>query len=378
MKVTKGSKLGEMLRAAVEAAVTDERSAEQVVELLARVTGGSVEQVQQLLSGEAEAKDEEVLRTIALALGVSGDAVVAAAKEDAPEDEEETEDEEEEPTDEGEAEDSDEDEEETDDEEESGKSATKGYLFERKGVLAFSTKAINDDKRTIDAIVSTVQVDRDGEIVEPKSFKQRLASFLRNPVMLWSHDPFQPPIGKVTKLVIHDDRIEATFQFRPEGESELADDVWLAYRGGFLTSFSIGFRVFRVEESNDPKTGKALPLRVVDAELFEISAVTIPSNTDAVVRADRVLRRVKSALYGQHSEAKTIYSTPTNTDVLKRATVIVTQETHRLTDQERKAFEDLQLALFCSAVGEMAQKQFNDEEAAARDLLAALGSATSN
>lgn len=237
----------------------------------------------------------------------------------------------------------------TDEHDEQPIESTKGEpLFVRKNVPAFETKGVNDDDRTIEAVVSTNIVDRDGEIVEPKAFKGRLGTFLKNPVMLWNHDPFQPPIGKAVKLDILDDRIEATFQFRPKGENALADDVFSAFKGGFLSSFSIGFRVFEVTEGKDAKTGNALPPRITDAELFEVSAVTIPANTDAVVRADRMLRTVKSALYGGHIEAKTVYSAPTDCDVLERAALILSERKDALTDQETKALEKLALAVFCN------------------------------
>jgi HK97 family phage prohead protease len=169
--------------------------------------------------------------------------------------------------------------------------------------------------------------------------------------MLWNHDPFQPPIGKATKLEILDDKIEATFQFRPKGENALADDVFSAFKGGFLSSFSIGFRVFDVDKTGkDAKTGDPLPPRITDAELFEISAVTIPANTDAVVRHDRMLRTLKSAIYGGQIEAATVYSAPTDLDVLKRAALIARERRDKLSECERKALDELGLAVFCAGI----------------------------
>lgn len=230
-------------------------------------------------------------------------------------------------------------------------------LFERKHVPCFAVKAksIKEKDRTLEAVVSSDIVDRDGEIVVPKAFEKRLDTFKANPVLLWNHNPFEPPIGKVVDLEISEKRIDAKMQFRPEGDSELADDVFKAFAGGFLSSFSIGFRVFEVEQSKDVATGRPNPVRITDGELFEISAVTIPANTDALVKADRMLRRLKGAGFQAGDEQiRTVYAAPTDLDVLKRCRAIAKriQDRVALRDQvnadELAALEELRLAVMCA------------------------------
>ncbi len=230
-------------------------------------------------------------------------------------------------------------------------------LYERKGVPCFTVKgsSLDEKARTLDAVVSSDIVDRDGEIVEPAAFAKRIDSFLANPVLLWAHNPFEPPIGKVLQLEFKKKRIEARMQFRAEGDSELADDVWKAFAGGFLNAFSIGFRVFQVEESKDESTGAPKPPRITDAELFEISAVTIPANTDALVKADRMLRRIKSASFQTGEEqTRTIYTAPTDLDVLKRCKALTKRIQDRVAAGDRvnadelAALEELRLAVMCA------------------------------
>jgi HK97 family phage prohead protease len=230
-------------------------------------------------------------------------------------------------------------------------------LFERRGWAALTTKAesINTEARTIEAVVSTNSIDRDGEIVEPKAFEERIATFKRNPVVLWNHDPFQPPIGKVTDLQIGASKMEAKIAFRPAGESEIADNVFLAFKGGFLTSFSIGFRAFKVEETKDG-AGKPLPLKIVDAELFEISAVTIPANTDAIGKHVKMLS-VLQAKGWQQGDTLTLYSAPTDLDVIRRCAQIAKRDRKNLRADELSALQELQLAVMCSTASAEHEKK---------------------
>lgn len=144
--------------------------------------------------------------------------------------------------------------------------------------------SIDSKTRTLRAVITTNDVDRDGEIIEPKAFKKRIDTFLDNPVLLWMHDPRQAPIGSAKGIEFFDDRIEADLQFRAEGKSAIADEAWGLYEDGTLKSFSIGFRIFEVEESTDEETGRSLPPRITDGELLEISAVSIPANPNAIAK----------------------------------------------------------------------------------------------
>ena len=144
-----------------------------------------------------------------------------------------------------------------------------------------AAKSVDLKTRTVDAWISTSQVDRDGEIVRSKAFTKRIESFKANPVVLFMHNPCEVPVGKVLDLDFREDRVGAQIQFR---DTERGNDIAKAYADGSLTSFSIGFRVFEVRKSmNDD--GRPAPPEIVDAELYEVSAVTIPANPGARVKA---------------------------------------------------------------------------------------------
>lgn len=164
-------------------------------------------------------------------------------------------------------------------------------------ILKAAPDSLDAEKRTLRATITTNQVDRDGEIVEPGAFEKRIESFLKNPVLLWMHNPMNPPVGKITGVEFHKDRIEANLQFRAAGKSDLADEIFGLYEDGTLNSFSIGFRVFGMTDpAPDEATGKMEPPHITDAELMEVSCVTIPSNTGAVSKAVKRAQLLDGAL----------------------------------------------------------------------------------
>ncbi len=161
-------------------------------------------------------------------------------------------------------------------------------LIEKRFVDALKAvpNTLDPDKRTLSATISSNSVDRDGEIIEPSAFTERIATFLKNPLLLWMHNAFEPPIGKVTSLEFTKNSIEADLKFRAPGKSERADEVFGLFEDGTLNSFSIGFRVFEMVEGKTDE-GEFKPPRITQAELLEVSAVTIPANTDAVAKMVR-------------------------------------------------------------------------------------------
>lgn len=158
--------------------------------------------------------------------------------------------------------------------------------------------SVDVENRTLEATFSDDSVDRDGEVVLPSAFEERLPSFMKNPVVLWMHDAWNTPIGHVAEINIGDKSVDGKVQFRPEGDSTLSDDVFSAYASGTLSSFSIGFRVFDMDPAERDEETEAIvkPPTITDAELFELSAVTIPANTNAVAKSATFADMLKSGL----------------------------------------------------------------------------------
>lgn len=165
-------------------------------------------------------------------------------------------------------------------------------------------KGIDLENRTIPGIASTINLDRDGEIVHPKAFEKTIETFRR------SHAPFlsahthrtldgrPPQIGWVVEISMRDTEIPCTFRF---SRTSIAEEWWqlASDPGGKGIAFSIGFipkrrmtgsvrdlvagmpelaEVFRRADLGDGD-------RVVvytEIELLEISAVPVPSNRESL------------------------------------------------------------------------------------------------
>lgn len=140
-----------------------------------------------------------------------------------------------------------------------------------------------DEDGTIDMLipVSSMSVDRDGEVVEPSAFKKTIPKFMKHPVLVASHDyrALTNQIGEWTRLKISDEGIEGKPKYYTGAGNEQADwAYYLASKG--VAAFSIGFTPLDWEDGDGQKT----PRRTYkEIELLEISQVIIPSNRDAIM-----------------------------------------------------------------------------------------------
>jgi HK97 family phage prohead protease len=144
---------------------------------------------------------------------------------------------------------------------------------------------IDDEERTVVAIISTGSIDRDSEVLSPKGVITD--AFEDNPVVPWSHQTFDPPIGKALWLKKGRKQIKAKVKF---AMTDRAEEVWQLFKGGFLHAFSVGFRPLAGHRPT-PEDIKADP-NLADArfifdkwELLEFSPVTVPANAEALATA---------------------------------------------------------------------------------------------
>lgn len=171
-----------------------------------------------------------------------------------------------------------------------------------KGAIGCSiarVKSIDEANRTVTAIVSTPNVDRYEEIVDPKAFKKFLKVFMTNPVFVaghtyigWSGEP--TVIGHWQSVEITDEGLIATAKF---ADTALAEEYWRLYSGGHMKAFSVGWitHEWKMEEF-EIAPGVRKKIRVFTlVELIEISAVAIPANRESLVRAASATRLNESA-----------------------------------------------------------------------------------
>jgi HK97 family phage prohead protease len=145
-----------------------------------------------------------------------------------------------------------------------------------------------ESTRRVTFVASDESVDRYGDIIRASGWD--LSHFKNNPVLLFGHDSRSVPVGKVPEIGVEGSRLIATVQFRPEGESADADDVYTAVKGGFLNAVSVGFLPTATPKpiwaADDPDhemwpTG----YEFVGQELLELSVVPVPANPQALALA---------------------------------------------------------------------------------------------
>lgn len=144
---------------------------------------------------------------------------------------------------------------------------------------------INEDERSVIAIISTDAVDRDQEVLVPKGMDAN--DFQKNPVVPWSHNTFEPPIGKALWVKRGRKRITAKIKF---ATTDRAEEIWQLFKGGFLNAFSVGFKPIEGRRPT-PEDVKANPVLAEARFLFtkwvllEFSPVTVPANPEALATA---------------------------------------------------------------------------------------------
>lgn len=153
---------------------------------------------------------------------------------------------------------------------------------------AYSTiqiKSISEDQRIIEGVASTPAADRVGDIVEPMGAKFNLPMPL-----LWQHDS-KAPIGNVYFAEARKDGIPFKARIAKSNEPgrlrDRLDEAWQSIKLGLVRAVSIGFRALESEPVNkdNPWDGE----RFKSWEWLELSAVTIPANTEANITTIRSL-----------------------------------------------------------------------------------------
>lgn len=140
--------------------------------------------------------------------------------------------------------------------------------------LTSTFKALEDDDGgvVIRGMASTMDVDRAGDIIDASAWaKGGLKNFENNPIILFNHD-YNKPIGRATAVKAMQNGLELEAKISKAAPDSVAQLI----KDGVLGAFSVGFRVKDadyIEETDG--------LKIKDAELFEVSVVSVPCNQGA-------------------------------------------------------------------------------------------------
>lgn len=161
-------------------------------------------------------------------------------------------------------------------------------------VLPVELKQIDEEKATLDAVFSTGKEDRHGDVVLQDGWD--LKNFKKNPVILNSHNygDASEVIGKATGVKVVDGKLEGKITFAVN-ENPKAKVIFDLYAGGFLNAFSVGFII---KSFGDDGKGNTDYYTISEAELLEVSAVSVPANAYALAKQKGIdvesLGKVKS------------------------------------------------------------------------------------
>lgn len=155
-------------------------------------------------------------------------------------------------------------------------------------------KAIDPEQKTIEGYASTFGWDRDDERFVRGAWD--LGGYLKNPVVLWSHDLTQPPIARNAGITEDEHGLKTVTQFNPDDARSM--EYFGLYEKGFLNAFSVGFIRKNYQMAQIEGTDRK-GLEVTEAELFEYSAVSVPANPGALITRD--LAEMAMKLIGQNS-----------------------------------------------------------------------------
>ena len=163
------------------------------------------------------------------------------------------------------------------------KKSTKDIL-NKNLVIESKVDSIDEKKKTATFVLSTSDVDRHGDIIEQSSWQ--LDNFKSNPVFLEQHKSDEFALGQFEELWFeNDDNNEGNTKLmgRVKFATEIYDRAKIAFelvKEGFMRTVSVGFIPHDIDYIEDKD---AFVLR--DCELLEVSLVSVPANSMAVVRA---------------------------------------------------------------------------------------------
>lgn len=141
--------------------------------------------------------------------------------------------------------------------------------------LTSTFKALSEDDDGgvhICGMASTADKDRANDVISAEAWtKGGLANFEKNPIILFNHN-YDKPIGRATGLKVTENGLELKAKISKSAPDHVAQLV----KEGILGAFSVGFRVKDADYIQETDG-----LKIKDAELFEVSVVSVPCNQAA-------------------------------------------------------------------------------------------------
>ena len=159
--------------------------------------------------------------------------------------------------------------------------------MQNRAYAILDVKSVDETERTLRGVATTPAVDRVGDVIDPLGVK------FENPMpFLWQHFhdapigtvEFEAPTDKGVNFIAKLPRIAEAGTLR-----DRIEEAWQSIKAGLVRAVSIGFRP--LEYAFIDGGG----IRYNEIEVYELSAVTIPANSEALITSvksiDAALRK---------------------------------------------------------------------------------------
>ena len=197
----------------------------------------------------------------------------------------------------------------------------------------------NDEGCAI-AKISTIDVDRSGDIVIPEGIDT--VEYEKNPVVLTSHDYSKLPIGKIVKIQTTPNAVLAKIKF---SDTPDAQNVLKLIKEGILRSNSIGFVAMETLRRGTKEFADYVKTRfngVVDKgakqiitkwKLLENSLVSIPCNMEATIMA---VKEIPAEV------TETVTPEPVKVESIPEKIAEVVEDVQKVTEAVKETVADVQ------------------------------------
>lgn len=239
----------------------------------------------------------------------------------------------------------------------------------------FTASTETDDSIYIEGYASTVDRDRQGDVIPMKAWNEGLSNYLKNPIILAYHN-HQMPIGKMVEHKVTDQGLWVRAQIPQE-----VGDVYKLIKKGILSAFSVGFRVRDADYDSASES-----FLIKELELHEISVVSVPANQNTLFSLAKAFdNATEFELYKQQFAPAPVASAK-KLDTPKAAKSTTKEEWDMdpkdleklLADAAAKAAEQTAKAVLeaQAKAAEEAQRKVQDEEALQAKIKAAVSAVT--
>lgn len=148
-------------------------------------------------------------------------------------------------------------------------------------ITAETPEVAKDGSRKFRFCFSDGAIDRAGDTIAADGWVT--AGFLKNPVALWAHNSWEPPIGRASNLAVEVDRLMGDIEFAAADVYPFADTIYRLIAAKYVNAVSVGFMPIEWSFVDDKERKFGIDFK--RQELLEISVVPVPCNANALVEA---------------------------------------------------------------------------------------------